>query len=1095
MGVTAPSGFSVARNGNDYNLTWKLGQTYTAQVLKYRVDNGPVIDVAIAKDATSKTITINKNDYYPLGNYTKVPVIHFSIYGKSGNSTSSWTSKDYYISTPPIPEVTVTPSDNVDNETTFSWTINWDKVDKNSGNKIFTKVEVYTALTKDVEIEPENLIGWEPYPGYIEPGVESGNIIITETVPLYEFYSYTRHIKVVAMGPGGDSYPGFAKRVYAIPNAPKNVEAEATVLAENSDYVSSRFRNGYMVKVGFDVDVTISRPVDELRIQYAIEEPLTAYTDRDGNRYVDFTAPQIDNWTTASILHDDTLNGYYYGTVFSRSSSYYKPYKHVSTFTIDNEIPDDKWVFVRVASVYKDKISASNPVLVKMGDTIVTKRVKTWLGDAHSSITTYVTRTHRNLCGYLKDPSNLSSNIQGNIATISVTNNSEVDASCVAIYYRSDINQNERLVGIQPANSSVPITVELPDDAGASSVSLGAKAFLMDYGPSTPSVSGVTDYIQYEIYGESYGIIWEDSLVPKPPTNIVCSSPRSGVVRISWEWSWIEANGVELSWADHEDAWESTDEPSTYSIDNRRVTAWNITGLDLGEWWFKVRLYKIDGDAVTYGTYSDACPFKLSSTPSIPSLTVIPPNVAPDGKVTCYWSFTASDGDEQLQANICEAIIEQNGSIQYGDVIATTTTEQFKTLNIKSLNWAAGSTHYLAVKTTSAFCEKKDNWSVPKPVQVLAPIEASIDSTSLETITIIDDEERGKSHQQLSLTEMPLQISASGAGVGGTITYILERAGDYQLDRPDENTIMGFDGETIAIVQKEAQTVNGTTNYDVSIGLDDLIGRLDDGAYYNLIAIAKDTYGQTSQSDPITFAVHWAHQAIMPSATITVDNEAMAAFITPISPTGAVSGDSCDIYRLSTDKPELIVENAVFGTKYVDPYATLGDNGGHRIVFKTKDGDYITEDNQFAWTDYGVLDGDVVNRFATVIDFGDNQAIFPYDLSLSNKWTKDFTQTKYLGGSVEGDWNPTVDHTATVKTRIAVKHDSDLIDVMRKLAMYSGICHVRTPDGSSFAANVDVSEDREEKKINMLASFTLEIKRVDSAGLDGMTYSDWIKED
>ena len=1098
MAVKAPTGFSVTRNGNNYNLTWKLGQQYTAQVLKYRVHNGPVLDASgIAKDTTSKTITINKLNYYPMIGITPVPVIYFSVLGKSGNANSSYTNLSYSIAPPPTPEITVKASEHADNETTFSWKIDWGKVNKDSGNKIFTKVEVYSVLSRDIEIETDEIVGWEPYGGWIEPDVESGDITITETVPLYEFYSYTRHLMIVAQGPGGDSYPAFAKRVYAIPNVPKNITAEAAVLAENTTSAASRFRNGYMIRVEFDIDVTLSRPVDELRIEYAIEKPLTAYTDRGGNRYVDFTAPPIDNWTTASTIHDDALTTYDWGGgAYSRSDSYYEPYKHVSTFVIDNEIPNDKWVFVRVVSKHDNQVSASQPVLVKMGSTLMTQRVKTFWGDPHSSTTTYNTRNDRDLCGYLSDPSGLSAEINDNIATISVNNNSDVDASCVAIYFRSDKNPEERLIGIKPANSSTAISVELPDDGETSAISLGAKAFLMDYGPSSPAISGVTSYTQYKVYAESYGIIWDDRPVPKPPTNIVCSSPRTGVVHISWDWSWVEANGVEISWADHDDAWESTDEPTTYTIENQRATSWNITGLDLGKWYFRLRLYKIDGDAVTYGTYSRIVDFTLYSTPLNPSLQVIPPTVAPDGKVTCYWSFTATDGDEQIQADICEATVDSNGTVHYGSIIAHTNAEQFKTLSVKALGWEAGTTHYLAVKTTSAFSNKKDDWSAPKSVQVFDPVTVSINSTSLQTITVVDDAEQGISHQQLSLTEMPLQISATGAGSGGSITYIIERAGDYRLDRPDEDTIMGYDGETIAIIQKKARIINDEPNFDVSINLRNIIGRLDDGAYYNLIAIAEDSNGQTSQSSPINFAVHWNHQAVIPSATILVDNDELATFITPKKPSsGYASGDTCDIYRLSIDKPVLIYEDAKFNTKYVDPYPTLGENGGHRIVYKTKYGDYITADNEFAWIDYTKESGDIVDKFATIIDFGDDRAILPYDLSLSSKWSKDFTQTKYLGGSIEGDWNPGVEKTVTINTRIAVKQDSDLVEVMRRLAVYSGICHVRTPDGSSFAANVDVSEDREEKKINMIASFTLDITKVDNVGFDGMTYADWIKED
>ena len=237
--------------------------------------------------------------------------------------------------------------------------------------------------------------------------------------------------------------------------------------------------------------------------------------------------------------------------------------------------------------------------------------------------------------------------------------------------------------------------------------------------------------------------------------------------------------------------------------------------------------------------------------------------------------------------------------------------------------------------------EKSDNWSVPKAVDVVNPVTATISSTSLVTVS-------GQKH----LKSMPFTVSARGAGEGGTMTFIIERASDYHLTRPDENDTYGYEGETVAIIQQtKTTTSNNIIYHNVSIGRKDLIGKLDDGASYNLIVIAKDSYGQTSTPVQIPFEVHWTHQAVMPTASVSVDNERLVTFIQITRPSGYASGDTCDIYRLSIDKPELIYEGAAMGTSnnpevYVDPYPTLGKNGGHRVVYKTVDGDYITASNK-----------------------------------------------------------------------------------------------------------------------------------------------------
>lgn len=1072
MAVSAPSGVTVARSGDNFTVSWKQGAQYSAQSAFDQLKGAGKYYKAVGAGETSTVWPIPwETAYYPTTS-TKALGLIFGIKGARNGRWSGESIREFTISKPLKPTVTAELSSENENMTTFKYSIDWDgkKLNKDTTAAMFTNFKWWSVLLPNSDLNPEQVKNWEET-GVNDNGVDNTTKEITESVVLEDNYSVTRYFKVVARGPAGDSEPAYAKHVYAIPNAPRIVKTRAVRLKNDS---------GYRVSVQWVADESNSRPIDSISIEYAITTPDSSHEDVNGTRQVKLLVPNISSWTSISVVKDASKSE---GAIDG------------ATFIIDqNELPDDSWIFVRVVAKHDKKISSSDITLVneysKLGlieDLVY--GLGRWDGSNNRDGVRFNNR--------LANPSGLSATITDNIATVTVTNNSNLRESIVGIYYRSDIDSSPRLIGIKPAGTTAPLSIELPDE-GANQISLGAQAFLANYTPIYPKSSGVTEYALTSIRAESSGILWDDRPVPKPPSNIGLSSPDPGTIRITWDWSWLEANGVEISWADHPDAWESTNGPSTYNIENRRVNAWNISGLNVGIWHFKIRLYKTDGDATTYGTYSERKEFKLSSTPATPSLTITPDPaiVPPNGSVTCYWGFTAIEGDTQVSADICEAIRNQDGSITYGDIIGVAGTEQHKTLKMADLRWTAGSKHFVAVRVVTASGEDSGEWSIPKSVQVLDKPVAEITSTSLETITVVDDEEQSISHQQLSLTTLPLAVSASGAGEAGQVTYILERSGDYHLDRPDENQYMGFDGETVAIVRKSASNVgNAAADYSVSIGVNDLIGRLDDGAYYRLIAITQDSYGQTAQ-DSLEFAVHWSHQAVKPSATITIDKDNLVAFITPKRPSsGYASGDVCDIYRLSVDKPELIIENAALNTKYVDLYPTLGSLGGHRIVYKTSNGDYITESNEFAWTDYRAADGDILDKFATIIDFGDDRIVLPYDLSLSSKWSKDFEQTKYLGGSIVGDWNPAVERSTTVRTRIAVREDSELIETARRLAIYSGVCHVRTPDGSSFAANVEVGEDREEQKINMIASFTLEITRVDSTGFDGMPYSEWIKKD
>ena len=222
-----------------------------------------------------------------------------------------------------------------------------------------------------------------------------------------------------------------------------------------------------------------------------------------------------------------------------------------------------------------------------------------------------------------------------------------------------------------------------------------------------------------------------------------------------------------------------------------------------------------------------------------------------------------------------------------------------------------------------------------------------------------------------------------------------------------------------------------------------------------------------------------------------MNSSAYVAYITPTAPTGTAEGDVCDIYRLSADKPELIVRGGEWGTTYVDPYPTMGEFGGHRVVFRSINDDYITVDEQPAWIDLGPSDGDILDLPGAIINFNGETLRLLYNIKLDSSWAKDFEETKYLGGSVQGDWNPAISRTGSLGVVAVSLWDHDTIQSLRRLAAYAGVCHVRTSEGSSFAADVQVSESREAGPEYPLVDFSLSYTRVDSEEPDGMTYDEF----
>lgn len=676
--------------------------------------------------------------------------------------------------------------------------------------------------------------------------------------------------------------------------------------------------------------------------------------------------------------------------------------------------------------------------------------------------------------GTLKSPtlSNIVTNPTTHALSCTVTHVSDVPDSCVAVTYRQSSAPDEELVVAVVEHTDTTATAQLPD-WGSDTIEIGAYAFVGDY-EQVDRDDGVDAYTVDAVM-TSQADAWTGTL-PQAPSGVTASpTDIAGTIRVTWDWSWQDASKAIVSWADRPDAWQSTDEPDEYEVDNTSESAVNIAGLETGtRWYVRVRLAMQIGEDDVLSPWSEAVSVDLSSAPVIPALTLSAGVITEGGSVGASWSYVSTDGTGQAVAEICEATITAQG-ITYGDIIARTESAQSVTIYADDVGWTAGETHYLCVRVASVSGRTSDSWSSPVPVIIADPLQAVIASTSLVS------QSDGEGGTEWALKSMPLTVTATGAGAGGTTTIIIERAEDYRIDRPDGEDITGWMGETVAL---ETQTGEAA----VTIERDDLLGTMDDGAWYRLIATVQDGLGQSASAE-LEFIVDWTHQAIMPEASVVMVGS--TARITPTAPEGAEEGDTCDIYRLSADKPELIVPGAEFGTTYVDPYPALGQYGGHRVVYKTVDGDYITADNDLAWLDLRQDDGDYLRTRGGLIDFDGEQVEIMYDVSGGTEWEKDFQQTRYLGGSIQGDWNVGVSMTASLELSTITTVDIDTIEAYRRLARYAGVCHIRTLDGASYPCDIQVSENRDYAHDALRCKYSLTITRVDPEEYDGVTLAEY----
>ena len=1091
-----PTGLGVTRDGNNFKCSWKIGdKNYgDGQALEWRYHYASVtwvkltntygnkVDVSvpasngtsswsgvsISKTATSKTIKLDLSGFYPTVSTKMLTCFEFRVRGNretykvTGKKTvttykpevSAWSTYEFVITNPAKPTISITNGVWPSLSATISAT--------SSGTAPRAGIQYQTVLVKNCTETDGAKINWNSTLLPKDSGYASGGsktLSITEdSGQLNDGNSYTRWVRAMAKGAGGYTGWVYAKHTYALSYKPTITAASAT--DEGLDY---------LVKMSIKNQKNAARPITQLRAEWCIETPTAT-----------MGVPGGASWTTGQTVkpRDDTSG---------------------AVFRVDTQVSTDECLFVRAVAEYDGQDSP---------------------GEAY-----------RVLTGSLAAPTGLSAT-PGVDYKISVgaTNASTVPNSFLVVRFYDAANPNGIDVGIL---DSSPKTIQCPEYDDSSNIVIGVYAAAGSYTSKTRA-DGVT---VYEVTAKMKSSVTKSGgTVPAAPASVtVNAGANSGSIRVTWDWSWADATSAELSWADHDDAWESTEEPQTYIVDKSRGSAWTISNLETGKKWY-VRVRLLSGtDEITYGAYSGIQKINLSSAPMIPVLQLDKSIITTDGEVTASWGYATTDGTMQAVATIAEAIPQytytytptsdvtvdpdktyytRTGSgteldpyvytevafpvdadlgtyfevatttltgYTYTDIDSVTTQQTYTILASQQPGWTVGTTHLIAVRVISGSGIESDSWSDTVPITIAPALTCTIDSTSLTTVTQTTTDQEGTTvtNTYTALDALPLTATILGAGVSGTTTLVIERANGYTIDRPDEEGQTCYEGETVALLTQVGEA-------PFSIGLDNLIGSLDDGAWYRLIATVQDGYGQ-SASASIEFIVAWAHQAEEPTATAAIQDG--VSFLTPIAPDNYVVGDKCDIYRLSADKPELVYKNADFGTTYVDPYPTIGEYGGHRFVTITKDGDYITADNTLAWYDTN----DQFDVPYNIIEFGTGRALLTFDVELSNEWTKDFEQTSYLGGSVVGDWNKAVVRNATLTATAVSAINGDLVETMRRLATWSGICHVRTKDGSSYAANVEVGDKFNYASGVRTTDYSLRITRIQPETYDGLTLTEWQK--
>ncbi len=678
--------------------------------------------------------------------------------------------------------------------------------------------------------------------------------------------------------------------------------------------------------------------------------------------------------------------------------------------------------------------------------------------------------------GKLVTPTGVTTTPEQDTHTIVVnaTNASSVPDSYLACVYKN--GDTEAILGIIP-NGSTSVNMVVPPWT-TSSGTVGVYAVVGSYTAQPADANGVVVYTIASPQMTS-DTVWKG--VMTAPTITAVQAEVEETATVTWNWVDDTATGAEVSWADHIDAWESTEEPETHIVDRSKASRLNVSGLEPGiMWYFRVRLITQSDNETAYGLYSDIFPLNLSSAPAIPVLEMSNPVIDPDSEAIASWVYVSGDNTPQIHATIA-----QYAEGVYTEILQVG-ADQTAVINPAELEWAVGD-YQLAVKVESE-SGRWSEYSDPVPVTVAEPLTCSITQASLTSKTEIIDSDTFT--YPYVLADMPMTVTVTGAGNAGQTILTIKRKEDFVILRPDDTELIGHADEVVCqfVYNGEAQQ---------TITIDDVHGKLNDGATYYIEATVNDRLGRTASdrypnSDPDDFfKVMWDGQAIMPEAQAEiVEND--YARLTITKPQDWLEGDTVDIYRLTSDRPQLIAEKIAMSDDpvvYVDPYPTLGENGGYRFVYKTaNEDDTIDGDSNFAWLDIST----VCESEEALIDFNGERVGLGYNLKVSNSWKKDFKETKFLGGSIVGAWKRGVSREGSLDAVTVPVHDAATFRMIRRLAEHAAPCHVRSLDGSVVICNIDVDDKFGYDTAGMIQDVGLSFTRVDPTELDAMPIDDWL---
>lgn len=548
----------------------------------------------------------------------------------------------------------------------------------------------------------------------------------------------------------------------------------------------------------------------------------------------------------------------------------------------------------------------------------------------------------------------------------------------------------------------------------------------------------------------------EDSTVPTSVTGLKCVAESANSVKLTWS-SVTAATSYKIEYTNKKAYFDSASGVQSITVEN---TTGYVTGLDSGQWYFRVRAVNEKGE----GSWSEIVSTVVGSKPEPPTTWSLTSSAIVGEDVTLYWVHNTEDGSKMVEGKI---ELDINGTISTITVPGTNVEEGeeeedqpicYYTFNTKEYD--DGAIILWRVKTQGITGDWSD-WSTQRTINLYAPPTLSmvVGSIDLDNGNLVTD----------ALKSLPIAILLESGPVNQTpLSYHISiiAKNSYESEEPTGDVKIVSAGSE---VYSEMFHVTEHSLIEV-ISAGDII--LENGQEYIINSVVSMNSGLTA-TDSKELTVAWTDPTLVPDARMAVDKDTLAAYITPfcVDESGMLAPDVLmSVYRRETNGNLVEIATGIPNdmiTTVTDPHPAL-DYARYRIVaIHTLTSEVVYED----FPGYPIGEPSIVIQWDEVwrnYDYAED-AIFaeqpwagsmlklPYNVDVSESYEPDVSLIEYIGRKHPVSYYGTQrGETARWSTDVP-KYDKETIHALRRLAAYPGDVYVREPSGTGYWARVRVS--------------------------------------